>query len=45
MGRIRIENLSRKFADFTAVDNIDLDIRDGDFLVLLGPADAERPRC
>ncbi|MDV7242851.1 MULTISPECIES: ABC transporter ATP-binding protein [Rhodococcus] len=38
MGRIRIENLSRKFADFTAVDNIDLDIRDGDFLVLLGPS-------
>ena len=38
MGRIRIENLSRKFADFTAVDNIDLDILDGDFLVLLGPS-------
>ncbi|MFC9550346.1 ABC transporter ATP-binding protein [Rhodococcus sp. NPDC056960] len=38
MGRIRIENLSRKFADFTAVDNIDLDIQDGDFLVLLGPS-------
>ena len=38
MGRIRIENPSRKFADFTAVDNIDLDIRDGDFLVLLGPS-------
>ncbi|WP_009476918.1 MULTISPECIES: ABC transporter ATP-binding protein [unclassified Rhodococcus (in: high G+C Gram-positive bacteria)] len=38
MGRIRIENLSRKFADFTAVDSIDLDIRDGDFLVLLGPS-------
>ncbi|MBC2639808.1 MULTISPECIES: ABC transporter ATP-binding protein [unclassified Rhodococcus (in: high G+C Gram-positive bacteria)] len=38
MGRIRIENLSRKFAHFTAVDSIDLDIRDGDFLVLLGPS-------
>ena len=38
MGRIRIENLSRKFADVTAVDNIDIDVRDGDFLVLLGPS-------
>jgi multiple sugar transport system ATP-binding protein len=38
MGRIRIENLSRTFGGVTAVDNIDLDIRDGDFLVLLGPS-------
>ncbi|MDF3312720.1 ABC transporter ATP-binding protein [Rhodococcus sp. T2V] len=38
MGRIRIENLSRTFGGVTAVDNIDLDIGDGDFLVLLGPS-------
>jgi multiple sugar transport system ATP-binding protein len=35
---IQIQNLNRKFADVTAVDNISLDITDGDFLVLLGPS-------
>lgn len=38
MGSIRIEGLSRKFQNVTAVDNISMDILDGDFLVLLGPS-------
>lgn len=38
MGSIRIEGLSRKFQNVTAVDDISMDIRDGDFLVLLGPS-------
>ncbi|EME16665.1 ABC transporter ATP-binding protein [Rhodococcus triatomae] len=38
MGSIRIEGLSRTFKNVTAVDDISMDIRDGDFLVLLGPS-------
>ncbi|GAA4482468.1 ABC transporter ATP-binding protein [Rhodococcus olei] len=38
MGSIRIEGISRKFKNVTAVDDVSMDIRDGDFLVLLGPS-------
>jgi multiple sugar transport system ATP-binding protein len=38
MVSIQIENLSRRFANVAAVDNISLNIADGDFLVLLGPS-------
>jgi multiple sugar transport system ATP-binding protein len=38
MVSIQIENLSRRFANVAAVDNISLEIADGDFLVLLGPS-------
>lgn len=35
---IRIQNLYKRFADFTALDAIDLDIRQGELLALLGPS-------
>ena len=35
---IRIENVSKRFGDFTAVDAIDLSIRSGEFFSLLGPS-------
>ncbi|WP_141124828.1 ABC transporter ATP-binding protein, partial [Prescottella equi] len=38
MGSIRIESLGRTFGGVTAVDDISMEIRDGDFLVLLGPS-------
>jgi len=34
---IRIENLTKKFGDFMAVDHLNLDIEDGEILGLLGP--------
>ena len=34
---IEIKNLSKKFNDFTAVNNIDLDIESGEFMGVLGP--------
>ena len=38
MAEIRIENVSKVFGDFVAVDNASLTIRDQEFLVLLGPS-------
>ena len=38
MSRIRIEAASKRFGAVTAVDEVTLDIGDGEFLVLLGPS-------
>ena len=35
---IQIRNVSKRFGKVTAVDNISLDIRSGEFFVLLGPS-------
>lgn len=37
MGIVKIENLVKKFGDFTAVDKINLDIKEGEIYGLLGP--------
>jgi NitT/TauT family transport system ATP-binding protein len=36
--RIRIRGLGVRFGDFVALDDVDLDIPDGEFLCLLGPS-------
>ncbi|NRF67456.1 ABC transporter ATP-binding protein [Aquincola sp. S2] len=38
MAEIRIQNLQKRFADFTAVKNSSLVLEDGKFVVLLGPS-------
>ena len=38
MSDINIRNLTKEFDDVTAVDNIDLDVKNGEFLVLVGPS-------
>jgi multiple sugar transport system ATP-binding protein len=38
MAEIRIQNLQKRFADFTAVKNSSLLLEDGKFVVLLGPS-------
>jgi multiple sugar transport system ATP-binding protein len=38
MAEIILKNLVKKFGDFTAVKNLNLTIRDKEFLVLLGPS-------
>ncbi|PXY18832.1 ABC transporter ATP-binding protein [Prauserella muralis] len=38
MSRIRLQGLTRRFGAVTAVDDMGLDIADGEFLVLLGPS-------
>lgn len=38
MTAIRIDHLTRRFGDVVAVDDVSLEIADGEFLVLLGPS-------
>src|SRR6218665_3777018 len=40
MARIRLENISKSFGQHTAVEDLDLDVADGEFFVLLGPTGA-----
>ncbi|MFA7595831.1 MAG: sulfate/molybdate ABC transporter ATP-binding protein [Novosphingobium sp.] len=35
---IRLENISKRFGGYQALHDIDLDVRDGEFLALLGPS-------
>jgi putrescine transport system ATP-binding protein len=35
---VRFENITKRFGDFTAIDRLDLDIREGEFFALLGPS-------
>src|SRR4051812_7144292 len=36
MSRLRLERLSRRYGDFLAVDDVSLDVADGEFVTLLG---------
>ena len=38
MAEIRLERVTKLFGDVRAVDDVDLTIRDGEFMVLLGPS-------
>ncbi len=38
MAAIRIENVTKKFGNFVAVDNVTLTVEDQEFMVLLGPS-------
>ena len=40
MARIQLENISKVFGRHTALENLDLDVADGEFFVLLGPTGA-----
>ncbi len=37
-GSVSIEGVTKRFGDFVAVSNVDLEIRSGEFLTLLGPS-------
>lgn len=38
MGEIRIEHITKKFNDFTAVDDLSVHIHNGEFFTILGPS-------
>ncbi len=38
MPRIELRNITKKFGNFVAVDNLSITIEDGDFITLLGPS-------
>ncbi len=38
MGKIRVENLTKRFGDLTAVDAVNMSIEEGEVLCLLGPS-------
>jgi multiple sugar transport system ATP-binding protein len=40
MARITLENITKKYRDTTALDNLSLDVADNEFFVLFGPAGA-----
>lgn len=41
---LRIENVTKRFGRFTALDRIDLDIAEGEFLTIVGPRAAASRR-
>ena len=38
MSSIQINNVTKRFGDFTAVEDLSLDIQEGEFVALLGPS-------
>ena len=38
MSSIQINNVTKRFGDFTAVEDLSLDIEEGEFVALLGPS-------
>ena len=35
---LRLQGIVKKFGDFTALDNIDLEINEGEFFTIVGPS-------
>ena len=42
---VSIRQVSQRYGAALALDRIDLEIEAGEFVVLLGPSAAARPRC
>jgi sn-glycerol 3-phosphate transport system ATP-binding protein len=38
MSYLKLENINKQFEDFTAINNINLEVKQGEFIALLGPS-------
>lgn len=38
MGKIILHNIVKKFADLTVIPSLDLEIKEGEFVVFVGPS-------
>ena len=45
MAGVTLKGLTKRFGDVVAVNNVDLEIRDGEFLVLVGPSGCGKTTC
>ena len=47
MASVTFDGVTKRYGDVTAVDELDLTIEDGEFMVLLGPVGLRQdaPRC
>ena len=45
MPDIKIRGLKKVFGDLVAIDNLDLDVKDGEYLTILGPTGAGKQHC
>jgi putative spermidine/putrescine transport system ATP-binding protein len=42
---VRLEGVVKRFGDFTAVNGVDLDVREGEFFSMLGPSGSGKTTC
>jgi ABC-type sugar transport system ATPase subunit len=42
---LRLRNISKRYGQHVAVRGVDLDVADGEFVVLVGPSGCGNPRC
>src|SRR5437763_3163837 len=42
---VRLEGVTKRFGDVTAVDGVDLDVREGEFFSMLGPSGSGKTTC
>lgn len=40
---VKFENIEIKYGDFVAIENLNLDIKEGEFFTFLGPSGCGRP--
>jgi len=45
MASVRLVNLSKRFGDVIAVNSVNLEVHDGEFLVLVGPSGCGKTTC